>query len=241
MGPLEISLQDRHQLELFYTQPLVEDFMSRKFSCGLPGLGAENGGMRGADEVECYQEEYLSADAVADGKFIDLKGELLELLAGPHATFGSLTFQPGTQFIIAQLVTRPAFCYSVPAVRMGMYLFVYFAMLTLFAFHVLLDEGSVGLGETIFFVYVVVSKWTLIQMRPRGAWTEMDNAPLMLEASLGRALFRFKTITKHQQVMSCPFLPSWNSLDSWASCLCHVVDLVEYFSFSVKSFGVGTG
>lgn len=157
MGPLEIALQDRHQLELFCSQPLVLDFMSRKFSCGLPGLGATEADLQDADQVERYRRDHLSVQEVSNDSFAELGDSLLGVLAGPDPTFGSLTLLPGAQFIIAQVVTRPAFCYAVPAVRMGMYLILYIAMLMLFGSNVLLYDGDVSVAEVVFFVYVVVS------------------------------------------------------------------------------------
>lgn len=38
MGPLSVALQKRQQMETYCTIPLVLDFMSRKFTKGLPSL-----------------------------------------------------------------------------------------------------------------------------------------------------------------------------------------------------------
>lgn len=163
MGPLELALQARHQLELFCTQPLVLDFLSRSFTKGLPALDASEARMREADEVKLSRQRNVSVqvasasgdDGDGEGEGGGLSQELLELLEGPHQGFGSLTLLPGAQFILAQLVARPAFCYSVPAVRMGMDLLVYVLMLCLFSNCVLWYEGAVGPGEVIFFTYVL--------------------------------------------------------------------------------------
>lgn len=158
MGPLQLALQARHQLELFCTQPLVLDFLSRSFTRGLPGLDASESGTEEADEVKIYRRN-LSVQASSGGSENEgsegLSQELLEVLGGPHQMFGSLTVFPGAQFILAQLVARPVFCYSVPAVRMGVDLLVYVLMLCLFAKDVLWYEGAVGLGEVVFFLYVL--------------------------------------------------------------------------------------
>lgn len=156
-GPLAIALQDRHQLELFCTQPLVLDFMFRKFTCGFPSLDAADAKMQEAQEVQRALQATLSVQDGPDRASSDAAGDVQAVLAGPHPTFGSLTFLPGAQFIITQLVTRPGFCYSVPAVRMGMYLIVYLTMIALFGSQVLMYHGTVGAGEVIFFIYVVVS------------------------------------------------------------------------------------
>lgn len=159
MGPLELALQARHQLELFCTQPLVLDFLSRAFTRGLPGLDASESATQEADEVKLLRQRNVSVQvASADGDnegSESLSQELLEVLGGPHRTFGSLTVFPGAQFILAQLVARPVFCYSVPAVRMGVDLLVYVLMLCLFAKDVLWYEGAVGVGEMVFFLYVL--------------------------------------------------------------------------------------
>lgn len=160
MGPLALALQARHQLELFCTQPLVLDFLSRAFTRGLPGLDASESRTQEADEVKLSRQRQVSVQVAASGSGDEegadgLSQELLEVLGGPHQTFGSLTVLPGAQFILAQLVARPAFCYSVPAVRMGIDLLVYVLMLCLFAEYVLWYEGAVGAGEVVFFLYVL--------------------------------------------------------------------------------------
>lgn len=157
-GPLAIALQARPQLELFCTQPLVLDFLSRSFTRGLPALDASEAGMQEADEVKLCRQRNMSVQVASSDDRESSQGlshELLEVLEGPHQTFGSLTFFPGAQFILAQLVARPAFCYSVPAVRMGMDLFVYVLMLLLFSKGVIWYEGDVGVGEMVFFLYVL--------------------------------------------------------------------------------------
>lgn len=157
-GPLALALQARPQLEMFCTQPLVLGFLSRAFSRGLPALDASEAGTWEADEVKlCMQRNTSVQVASSDDRDSseDVSKVLLEVLEGPHETFGSLTFFPGAQFILAQLVARPAFCYSVPAVRMGMDLLVYVLMLLLFSKEVLWYEGDVGVGEMIFSVYVL--------------------------------------------------------------------------------------
>lgn len=155
MGPLKIALQARHQLELFCTQPLVVDFMSRKFS-SLPPVGATEAEMKDAEEVRRQRRDRLSVQEHPEGNVLEWSREMLSLAAGPHPTFGSLTVLPGAQFIIAELVARPAFCYSIPAIRMAMYLMAYVAMLAVFGFEVLAGHGTVEAGEVIFFIYVLV-------------------------------------------------------------------------------------
>lgn len=154
MGPLELALQARHQLELFCTQPLVLDFLSRSFTRGLPGLDASESGTQEADEVKLSRQRNLSVQAASSGDGDNEGSEglsqgLLEVLGGTHQMLGSLTVLPGVQFILAQLVARPVFCYSVPAVRMGVDLLVYVLMLCLFAKDVLWYEGAVGVGEMV--------------------------------------------------------------------------------------------
>ncbi|CAN0155492.1 unnamed protein product, partial [Hapterophycus canaliculatus] len=160
-GPLEMALQARHQLELFCTQPLVLDFLSRAFTRGLPGLDASEAATLEADEVKRCRRRNTTVQ-VADagrgdecGNSIGFSYKLLEVLEGPHETLGSLTIFPGAQFILAQMVARPAFCYSIPAVRMSVDMIVYVLMLILFSKEVLWYDGAVGAGEVIFFAYVL--------------------------------------------------------------------------------------
>ncbi|CAN0069824.1 unnamed protein product [Scytosiphon promiscuus] len=160
-GPLEMALQARHQLELFCTQPLVLDFLSRAFTRGLPGLDASEAATREADEVKLCRQRNTSvqADGAGRGDGCDnsagFSHQLQEVLEGPHQTLGSLTLFPGLQFILAQMVARPAFCYSVPAVRMSVDMIVYVLMLVLFSKEVLWYDGDVEAGEVVFFAYVL--------------------------------------------------------------------------------------
>ena len=101
------------------------DFLSRSFTRGLPGLDASEAEAREADEVKLRRQLNTTVQAAGAGgrdggeNSEEFSHELLEVLEGPHKTFGSLTLFPGAQFILAQMVARPAFCYSVPAVRMS--------------------------------------------------------------------------------------------------------------------------
>lgn len=161
MGPLKISLQARHQLETFCTQPLVLDFMSRKFTCGFPGLWDSEGELRDSAEFQSYRAQTWSSDDVPGEQQLQQSHQprndnLTDVLAGGHAAFGSVTLVPGAQFIMSQLVMRPNFCYTVPAVRMTMDLLVYLGMLVLFGSQVLLYDDAVGVGEGVFFTYVLV-------------------------------------------------------------------------------------
>ncbi|CAM9210968.1 unnamed protein product [Ectocarpus sp. 12 AP-2014] len=157
-GPLEMALQARHQLELFCTQPLVLDYLNRAFTRGLPGLDASEAGAQEADQLKLRMQRNASVQVNAgDGESSgEVSRELLEVLEGSHSVLGSLTLSAGKQFILAQVVARPAFSYSVPAVRMAVDLLVYLLMLALFAKDVLwYEEGTVEVGEVVFFVYVL--------------------------------------------------------------------------------------
>lgn len=108
MGPLKIALQAREQLEMFCTQPLVLDFMSRKFTCGLPGLLNTEREMLDANEVQSYRRNQQQYTFGVQGRQppSPCSDDLLSILAGPHPTLGSVSVLPGTQFILAQLVAR---------------------------------------------------------------------------------------------------------------------------------------
>lgn len=109
MGPLKIALQAREQLEMFCTQPLVLDFMSRKFTCGLPGLLNSEREMLDANEVESYQRNQQHHTFGVQGRQpppSPCGDDLFAVLAGPHPALGSVSVLPGAQFILAQLVAR---------------------------------------------------------------------------------------------------------------------------------------
>lgn len=150
--------------------------MSRKFS-NLPALGATFKELLEAEEVQICRREMLSIQDRPGEDPHDLSNELFVVLAGLHPIFGSMTFLPGVQFILSELVTKPTYCYSVPAVRMVMHLLAYLSMLILFGCNVLLFHEDVGVGEVIFFIYTLVrfDRWprkvssgTILKLEYRG-------------------------------------------------------------------------
>ncbi|CAB1113028.1 unnamed protein product [Ectocarpus sp. CCAP 1310/34] len=187
-GPLEMALQARHQLELFCTQPLVLDYLNRAFTRGLPGLDASETGAQEADQFKLLMQRNASVQVNAgDGESSgEVSRELLEVLEGSHSVLGSLTLSAGKQFILAQVVARPAFSYSVPAVRMAVDLLVYLLMLALFAKDVLwYKEGTVEVGEVVFFVYVlgailveITELWDGREEYMKDHWNALDVAAL---------------------------------------------------------------
>ncbi|CAM9776300.1 unnamed protein product [Ectocarpus fasciculatus] len=187
-GPLEMALQARHQLELFCTQPLVLDYLNRAFTRGLPGLDASESGAQEADQVKLRMQRNASVQVNAGDSESSggVSRELLEVLEGSHPVFGSLTLSAGPQFILAQVVARPAFSYSVPAVRMAVDLLVYLLMLALFAKDVLwYEEGTVEVGEVVFFVYVlgailveITELWDGREEYMKDHWNALDVAAL---------------------------------------------------------------
>lgn len=183
-----MALQARHQLELFCTQPLVLDYLNRAFTRGLPGLDASESGAQEADQVKLRMQRNASVqvnagDSESSG---EVSRELLEVLEGSHPVVGSLTLSAGPQFILAQVVARPAFSYSVPAVRMAVDLLVYLLMLALFAKDVLwYEEGTVEVGEVVFFVYVlgailveITELWDGREEYMKDHWNALDVAAL---------------------------------------------------------------
>lgn len=201
MGPLKIAQQARHQLELFCTQPLVLDFMSRKFS-NLPALGATYRELLEAEEVQNFRREMLSIQDCPGEDQHDLSNELFAVLAGLHPIFGSMTFLPGAQFILSELVTKPTYCYSVPAVRMVMHLLAYLSMLILFGCNVLLFHEDVGVGEVIFFIYTLVRFVPFMGVisrnkrpRPRKVSNSLANSTvLILKYRVGHICWAFNEI-----------------------------------------------
>lgn len=51
MGPLSVALQKRQQMDTYCTIPLVLDFMSRKFTKGLPSLRDTGGVLENNQEL----------------------------------------------------------------------------------------------------------------------------------------------------------------------------------------------
>ena len=69
MGPLSVALQKRQQMDTYCTTPLVLDFMSRKFTKGLPTL-------RDTEKMLENKRELSNAGKTLYGKFRALYRQL---------------------------------------------------------------------------------------------------------------------------------------------------------------------
>lgn len=171
-GPLTVALQNRLQMEIYGSAPLVMDFLSLVFSKGLPGL---------RDTVKLGDDshalEYLCGEGheslvVHQSRVLNIHDDGT-VLQGTLKYVGAFTVLPGAQFIAAGIVAKPSSYYKVPALRMALDFLVYVGMLVFFFSVVLLyeerdaanEEGTVlyedvaiTWGEISFAVYVVVSR-----------------------------------------------------------------------------------
>lgn len=182
-GPLKRAMGARHQLVTFCTTPLLVDFLSRRFTKGLPNLWNTKhvelehlvgGGAGGGDnsllvDNHCgYMRRLLGKcreeNGTREAHVLLGKSEMLEsvlnprlLLQGAQPGVPSLTFLSGAQFVTAGVVAKPRSYYAVPALRMTWDLFTYLAMLVLLTQEMFTHEdAALTRGETIFAFYVVV-------------------------------------------------------------------------------------
>ena len=185
-GPLDMIVSEQQQLETYCKVPLVMDFMSNKFTLGLPDLVDtagllweeyqlrflhENGLVRPDAESmrrkATNQRTYLHDDEdMGFGQNLDSRMRrrigyfsrflplfMVALLQGSSVvwlgwSFGppTLTFLPGAQFIVANMVAAPAEYYKVPAVRMLLDFVAYVGMVAALSYFVLFHNttGSVS-------------------------------------------------------------------------------------------------
>ena len=160
LGPLAMSFRRKQQMEDFCAVPLVMDYLSYRFTCGLPDLRDSDGVLR--NEEELRQLANTSDDPMSPNLCIGdpnrwgwCQGVPLE--DGSPA----LTVLPGAQFTIIGLLVKPRGYYMVPVMRMTMDFVVYLAMLAAFFNWVLLhDDGPMTIMETLFAFYIVVRFFT---------------------------------------------------------------------------------
>lgn len=179
-GPLSMALENRTQTAMFCTSPLVIDFLSRKFTRGLPNWRDSGGILLEPTELE-YLAGYTqgtqadrfqpSRDPVrqedslviseSDMPTKELGDFLKRNLQGADANAQDghrMTLLPGIQFVTAGLLAKPNTYYEVPAMRMALDFVVYLGMLVFFCTLVLFHEdGALTWGEIVFAVYLVVS------------------------------------------------------------------------------------
>ena len=152
-GPLRVAFERSHQMESLCAVPLVMDYLSGRFTSGLPDM---------RDSSRVLQDETallrLAEDDVGGLVLGDTENFLRDFLQGADADEPSVTILPGAQFIIAGLLAKPNIYYGVPAMRMWMDFVVYIMMLCFYSFWVLLQEdGPLTTAEIFFAFYVLVS------------------------------------------------------------------------------------
>ena len=153
-GPLRVAFERQHHTESLCAVPLVMDYLSRRFTNGLPDM---------RDSGRVLQDETALSRLAEDdlGRLVlgDTEDSFLRLFLQGVGTDGpSITILPGAQFIIAGLLAKPNMYYRIPAMRMAMDFVVYIMMLSFYSFRVLLHEdGPLTTAEIFFAFYVLVS------------------------------------------------------------------------------------
>ncbi|CAM9848129.1 unnamed protein product [Scytosiphon promiscuus] len=184
-GPLSVALTNRRQVETYCTTPLVLDYMSRKFTKGLPGLMDREGVLLNNKNFTQMGQTLYGEGLIAEGK-VFFFGMALQRDYG-ESTLASITFFPGARFIIAGLLSRPGSYYKVPALRMALDLVTYLSMLAIFGGVVLQErESGIDGGEIIFAAYVfgaILTECREIYADPmeymRDQWNVLDVASLI--------------------------------------------------------------
>lgn len=135
-------LSEQQQLETFRKAPLVMNFLSSKFTQGLPDIIDTAGVLRNKDQLRQLKKNGLFLDLVL--KLKNPKRAVL-LLQGADVRYRSLTFWPGAQFIVAGMVSAPDNYYRIPAMRMALDFVVYIGMIVALSYLVLFPAtaGSV--------------------------------------------------------------------------------------------------
>ncbi|CAN0463875.1 unnamed protein product, partial [Ectocarpus sp. 8 AP-2014] len=140
-GPLNMIISDPLQLETFCKVPLIMDFLSSKFTLGLPDLMDTAGLLKNEHQLWYLEEDGLFRDEHGfglDGIPVALLEALLKgVRQGIWDNTPTLTFLPGAQFIVAAMVAAPTNYYEVPAMRMLLDFVVYIGMVAALSYFVL--------------------------------------------------------------------------------------------------------
>ena len=156
-GPLVLSFGRRQQMEDLCAVPLVMDYLSNRFTCGLPDFKDTDGILRNEDEL---RQLFSASDDPMSPSLCVGDPKLWGWCQGTPLEDGSpaLTVLPGAQFTIIGLLVKPCSYYRVPAMRMAMDFVVYLVMIAAFFNWVLLHrDGPMTIGEILFAFYIVVS------------------------------------------------------------------------------------
>ncbi|CAM9466764.1 unnamed protein product, partial [Ectocarpus sp. 8 AP-2014] len=152
-GPLHVVLSKRQQMETYCTIPLVLDFMSRKFTKGLPSLRDTEGVLLNNKSFTEPGQTLYGDGLLAEGRVFFFGMALQRGYAG--GTLSSITYFPGARFIISGLLSRPGSYYKVPALRMCLDLVTYILMMIIFGGFVILHEA----GDTFDWMEIVFTMY----------------------------------------------------------------------------------
>ncbi|CAB1098605.1 unnamed protein product [Ectocarpus sp. CCAP 1310/34] len=168
-----LLLANSIQTETFCSTPLIMDYLSRKFTHGLPDVGDKDGVLRNGTEHDVLSGSGPGMMSLVigggDDEELDERGyhefrhkDLLvknglkasfesprALLQGANDRLASLTFLPGAQFAIAGFLAKPNNYYRIPAVRMVLDVVVYLLVIIALSILVFRDSGSLTRGEGI--------------------------------------------------------------------------------------------
>lgn len=157
-GPLTLMFEKGETRDTYSSVPLIIDFMSYRFTQGLPDLRDTYGVVKDRKE---HGADANKAKVLSPIDWFTIKG-FRKILRGDDAEVPSLTMLPGAQYVVAGLVGRPNDFYEVPAMRLALDFVVYVAMATALSFLVLFQrrEGALSWEEGAFgTVFILVSRW----------------------------------------------------------------------------------
>lgn len=157
-GPLTLMLEKGKTRDTYSSVPLIIDFMSYRFTQGLPGYRDTYGDVEDRKRSEGVKEAKVWS--VHD---LFWQKSFVEMLRGSGAEVPSLTVLPGAQYIVAGLVQRPNDFYEVPAMRMALDFVVYLAMIAALSYLVLFQhgegEGALSWVEVTFGTVFILVRW----------------------------------------------------------------------------------
>ncbi|CAM9231614.1 unnamed protein product [Scytosiphon promiscuus] len=153
--PLTQMFAARKQAETFCSVPLVMDFLSRRFTLGLPNLTDSDEVLKDSDKLRFLdtgqtdgEEHHLVVRSVKsnlnDYQWLTF-GWIeypLTMLQGASDKVPRLTVLPGVQFVLAGLIATPTSYYRVPATRMALDVVLYAYFIIVVSIAVLFQEDG---------------------------------------------------------------------------------------------------
>ncbi|CAM9825189.1 unnamed protein product [Ectocarpus sp. 4 AP-2014] len=182
-GPLHVVLGKRQQMETYCTIPLVLDFMSKKFTKGLPSLRDTEGLLLNNKSFTEPGQTLYGDGLLAEGRVFFFGMALQRGYAG--GTLSSITYFPGARFIIAGLLSRPGSYYKVPALRMCLDLVTYILMMVIFGGFVILHEAGDTFDwlEIVFTMYIFGGILTELREILENPWEYMQDQWNLLDVT----------------------------------------------------------